>query len=279
MICLREKLNDTDLSSPFLILLSCAWCKKMEEIDHNLEDIEKINKIHRLLIEPVFIMFNNADDFLFRGIGILFLEKTQKNFPKDKNCEKNIAKLNNIFKSSYGNLHKKLFDFFSTVEEYTYLEILKRTIYEKIAPILIMNFINANIKCAQSSFRTRLYFRNEKDNFFDIGVSLDEGIVQYMTLQICEDKIPIKPNDESTYYFEVKYIERLISMYGEHRVIRATFPEEYFKDTKEERPIDFIYNITAISQNKCDFYDLYRYTDNQDWKSAISLLKRIKGEN
>jgi len=43
-------------------------------------------------------------------------------------------------------------------------------------------------------------------------------------------------------------------------------------------PADFFYKITKTSPDKCDFYNLYKFTDDQEWRSAAQLLNRLKIE-
>lgn len=145
--------------------------------------------------------------------------------------------------------------------------------------------------------------------FFDIGWALDEGSTESTTREIMDiitdknylssysefmhkekglddsefidslvDQLSARDNNKKTrYFFEVKFFEKMMSIFD-------SSDEEKRKKLKgkiafENYATTFLSNLTNYSNDKCDFYNFYHYTDNQKWKEANLLLNKILSTN
>jgi hypothetical protein len=296
MECIRklifDNIDDCTGKANFL-LLSCAWCKSVEKAKDFPE-----NKILNLLVKPLYIIAQNrvSDDAIFKMISMKLLDDLQSLFSNNEHRYKkesgSFIKAFNDFQNNMNNEdnNQDLLSLFKGISEFTYLELLKHLIYDEeyiMAVKFVLDFYSANVNILKNGFRTRYYYRKktsrdeslkldilnnnlcthypESNLFFNIGVSLDEGLAEYVTrLNFSEAS---KTEDTSPmYYFEIKYIKKLIDIIGKDLVINAYY---------NEIPAYFFYDITKNSPEVCDYYNIYSFTDNHDWKSAINLLKRI----
>lgn len=109
--------------------------------------------------------------------------------------------------------------------------------------------------------------------FFDIGWALDEGITESQTEQIMKSMFD-NYKSSGRYFFEVKFFNKLMAIFDENKrkcIIGKIAFEDY--------ATTLILNMTNYSDDKCDFYNLHYYTDNQKWKEANLLLNKILASN
>lgn len=79
---------------------------------------------------------------------------------------------------------------------------------------------------------------------------------------------------DGRYFFEVKFFNKLMSIFDEDKRKRIR-GQIAFKDYATT----FISKLTDFSDDKCDFYNFYHYTDNQNWREANLLLNKILKSN
>ena len=77
--------------------------------------------------------------------------------------------------------------------------------------------------------------------------------------------------DSHIYFTEVRFFRKLCKTIG-------VSTKEYFAQTFAGSAIEFLYKAMK-DYNPCLFYELLKYTDEQNWKVANGILKKIKGEN
>ena len=293
ILCLREEFFDNIHDSPLkasYLLLSCAFCDFCGIINGSGETIDitaSDSKLISLFVLPLFSIVRNANEkhALIRAMSMVMLEKVQDSFGGINSYdEEEIA----VFIKSYneqaqeqGNKENRkqrnLTKQYQNISECSYLELQKRVIYnEQYATALnmTMNFFLMNVGVRKQGLRSRFhYIRGErpyyKENIFmDVRRSLDEGMTEWITKILCGDSDEsIGPNqsNRSLYHTEVSFIKKLMHKFHEEKLVAAYMLEN---------PIEFIFGITRKS-HKCDFYKIYKYTDNLNWRSAIALLNRL----
>jgi hypothetical protein len=279
MLCMRDNffsmIKDSYLKS-YLLLLACAYCDSCKEKDTIvLED-----KTLTLLVLPIFSVAGNMNEkhALMRAVSIVTLEKVQDLYGGIASADElEIA----IFSKAY-NEHQKdeenntkkqvLIDLYKSISECSYLELLKRVIHAEqygIAMNMIMNFFSFNVQISGHGFYVCYSYRSEsneeKDSsiFFEIGRSLDEGQTEWLARKLT--KYDNSRNIESRYHTEVSFIQRLHNVFSE---------DEFIKAFMDANPAEFFYKLTNESE-KCCFYNLFKYTDNMDWRQAIKLLNEF----
>jgi hypothetical protein len=285
MLCLRDeifnKINDSPLKM-FLMLLSCAFCDSCKEKDTIVFD----SKYQSLFVLPIFAIARNMGEehVLFRTISIVMLEKVQDMFGGNSTIsEKEIA---NFIKAHNDNVHdndekkqqNKLVNLYQSISECSYLELIKRIVFDEqysIALNMAMNFFSFNVEIGGHGFYyCYSYKRGRKetvndDIFFEVGRMLDEGATEWLTQEICSKSDKSIAFDEARYHTEVSYIKKIFEKYSEKKVVSA-----YMGSLSDKFSLDFFYDITKAS-DKCDFYHIFKFTDCQDWRAAISLLNKL----
>lgn len=300
-LCIKEKLLEKYKCNSFLLafsLMACSWCKRMQNSDFEVSDI---NKYQMMFIQSLFCTMKQSDQTIMRMFDIFQLKKIQDRFKVDKKCDNEIQKfLKTVKKTQDGeasNSVTELHKCYKVMSEYTLLELIKRLIFHSdfsIAQTIILEYFQINVTVSSGTFRNSFYFRlKESDHvnkifishdsakyqayscepFFDIGWALDEGITQSKTEQMMKS---ILDNYKSSgrYFFEVKFINKLMSIFDEDKRKYITG-----KISFEDYASTLILKLTNYSDDKCDFYNLHYYTDNQQWKEAHLLLNKILASN
>lgn len=314
-LCLKDQLLNTFDCNKHILnlsLMSCSWCKSLQ----NNKDFEvnDDNKYQMMFIHTLFFSFKQSEEIILRQMDILILEKIQNKFKFDKKCEKTIENLIKII-LKYNKIDEiKLQKFLKEISEYTFIELIKRFIFNKdflIAQLIIVNYFYLNVEILESSFRNRLYFRVKKSDeiktmtisisdfdvkanyqyykskpFFDIGWSLDEGCTEFLTQQDMKaivENLKIFDKDyknyfENRYFFEVKFFKKFISIFDKLNV--ETRKQILNKISYNDHiSINLILKLTNYTNDKCNFFNFYYYTDNQKWKEAHLLLNSILSSN
>ncbi len=263
--CLRneieKRLPTDDKFTIALILSCCSFCKKIQ----NKAEIDKYSK---LFIEPLFISLRKDENVLIRAMGSSILENTAKLFTTSDNEEYEMRRIiAAVEKSASSGSNKYLIDCLSQVSPSTYLRLMARLHFNKIydeafAMALCLFSAKVNIHCM--AFRTQFLYEDEV--FFDIGVSLDEGCVEYLTQEVLKlsDKEPM----EDAYYFEVEFYKNIIKQFG---IGKLEIGEAIFANGGP----GLLYKYTKKA-NKCSFYDLFELSDNQNWRGVYQILRDIK---
>lgn len=277
MLCLKDKfftyLKDSDIKFN-LMLLSCAWC----DAKNKVVGVKHEFTIASLFILPIYVITScmSYNNVTCKMDMILSLDNYQKTFKNDSSFDKEAIEFIKEFDTFQQEplnieLEKLLYQQFRNISEYSYLEILKRIIHAEeyeLATYIVANFFRINVRIRKQGFRTFMYYRvseaNERKDalFYDVGVSLDEGQVQLMTQMVtgCSDEYI------SSYYLEMSFVKKMHLKYSEKIMFRSHY---------NKSPARFLYQLTKESENNCDFFNLLKFTHDQDWRSAIKLLNRL----
>lgn len=279
-ICLRKVLEEKDCFPNkkiqiSLILLCCNVCKKIEAK-------EELDKYEKLLVFPIFVSQRRIDNSLMKILGIRLLEKLAEDFgnAEDKQVEKFLTNLQKVAQGKIKYSHKWL----NNISEGTYCKIIARLYwmqnYHLLYMISIQYIFNTTI-INGSDVRTNWYHINNTEKpFFQIGIALDEGIVQTFAIELF-DSIKHKELAEEgekeksasflsdAYFFEMKFVDKLIDTFKIDRknsLCDLSFPNSCMdilaKETKEIDP--------------CDLYNLLSLSDQQKWKEVNSILKKYR---
>ena len=278
-ICLRKVLEEKGYfpNNQFkisLVLLCCNVCKKIEVK-------EELNNYEKLLVFPIFISQKRDDNSLMKMIGIGLLEKLAVEFgnAEDEKVEKFLT---NLQEAAQGKI-KYSYEWLNNISEGTYCKIAAHLYwmqcYDLLYMIAIQYIVNMTI-INGSNVRTNWYHRKNKEKpFFQIGIALDEGIVQTLTMEIC-DSDELKDLAEKgketkslaflseAYFFEMKFVDKLIDTF---KLDRKKFLGSAFSNNcldflvKETREIDY-----------CDLYNLLSLSDQQKWKEVNNILKKYR---
>ncbi|MDD3416387.1 MAG: hypothetical protein PHY47_20685 [Lachnospiraceae bacterium] len=273
-----DNVRDSDIKK-FLMLLSCDFCDSCTERGTFILD----NSLQSLFVLPIFTIARNMNEehVLFRTMSITLLEKVQETFAgkvvaDEREIVEFIDNYNGYHKDSSEMQQNMLIKSYQTINECSYLELFKRVLYDEqysVAMNMAMNFFKFNVEVGGHGFYYNYSYnrglkKSDKENiFFEIGRMLDEGATEWLTQKLCaKSDEPIKL---ARYHTEVSYIKKIIQKYTEKEVTKA-----YMSGLSGGLPLDFFYNITMPSE-KCDFYHIFKFTDSQDWRSAISLLNSL----
>ncbi len=278
-ICLRKVLEGNryfpnDQFKTRLVLLCCNVCKKIE-LKENLNNYEK------LLVFPLLVSQKRDDNFLMNMLGVGLLENLAEEFgnAEDEKVEKFLTDLQEVAQSGLKYSHEWL----NNISESTYCKIAARLYsmqcYDLLFMIAIQYIVNMTI-VKGSNVRTNWYYKkNKEEPFFQIGIALDEGIVQTLTEEICnhgEFKGLAEKGEETeslsflseAYFFEMKFFDKLIDTF---KLDRLKFLGSSFSNNcldflvKETRKIDY-----------CDLYNLLSLSDQQKWKEVNNILKKYR---
>lgn len=265
--CVKEeigkRLPEDDHFQSYLSVMCCKFCREIDE-NNSLKNIDSTLKV---IVAPLFCSLNHQENAIMRMIGCKILDDVASVFNEPENLEKEI---NAIFISIKKAIDEKsnfpLINCLKNVTVNSYIKVITNLIYQEFydtAFSLALCFINANVCLNYHGFRFQPTFKTCEKPFIDIGTSLDEGITEYLTLEMSGAK-----EIRDAYYFEVKYFKSFLERLSNHKdeIISA-----YFKG--EAIPLLF-----RLSKNcdKCLFYDLFFFTDSLQWKKAFQLIKDIE---
>ena len=279
-------------------MMCCSFCncqKNNQPVDKWLE----------LLIVPLFVIHRNLSTskeelMLQKMMGMGFLGKIKDSFPSSEDENGELSKLTDIlndFLSGKETVEQSL-NILKEIHEPTYIELLRQQIYidnYKLALLLIALYFDANITVNSHGFFYNICYRPKStgqegisiqiDPFSDQGAtidhsldpdsiilsfgrSLDEGCTEHITQQMLETSFSTPKDDiaDSVYYTEVRFIKKVESIVGKNSLMQA-----YFNSN-----LSVFYNLVKNTNNPCDFFHLYYYTDNQEWGAAMEILKRVK---
>lgn len=267
--CIREeiekRLPDDDGFTVALILSCCDYCKK---IQNNIE----IDKYNKLFIEPLWIILKNDEDTLFKAIGSYILEETAQLFKNSNDEKREFEKIVQATQKSISSGDNKyLINCLRKTSNSSYLKYMARLHSNgayNAAFAVALCFFSAKVDLIIMAFRTQFIYKKNNEIFFDIGVSLDEGCVEYFTQKIT--KLSRGKYIEDAYYFEVELYKNIVKQFG-------------LKEQEEGKVLfsnagpKFIYEHTK-NTNKCLFYDLFASSDKQNWRRTYQILKEIKEE-
>ena len=259
---IEKKLPTNDRFTIALILLCCNFCKKV----HEKSEIDKYSK---LFVEPLWISMKKEKHAFFRAMGYAILEHTAELFPSSSDEQ---AEMQNIVASakraaSSGN-NKELIDCFSSVSHSTYLKMMAQWHFYELYDAgfaAALCYLSAKADIRYMAFRTQFLYAEDNTVFFDIGVSLDEGFVEYTTQQITQ--MLGEECLEDAYYFEVEFYKKIAQTFG---IKRQEEGEVIFKNGG---PM-LLYEHTKHA-DKCAFYQLLQLSDCQNWREASQILKHI----
>ena len=276
-ICLRKifEQNTPFLNNSFrtkLVLLGCDVCKKME-------NEEKINKYEKLFIMPVLISQRTSESPLIRMAGCMILEDLANEFDNanDKEAESFLKNLELAAK------HQKQFSnqWLDGISEGTYCKIIAYLYWMQCYNLIFfigMQYIFNRAKITGSSVRTNWYYKNEEKPFFQIGIALDEGIVQTLTEQMMtcyKDKEFTKEKRKmpqsalsSAYFFEMKFVDKIIDSF---KLDKKKFLESSFTNNC----LNFLVEETE-KNDCCDLYRLLLLSDQCRWKEVNGILKKYR---
>lgn len=259
---IEKRLPTSDKFTIALILLCCNYCKKLQ----NKCEIDKYTK---LFVEPLLISMKKDERPLARAMGSAILLNTAELFPASSNEAiemKDIAE--SAKRAASSNDNKQLIDCFARVSHSTYLKMMARWHFYELYDAefaAALCYLSAKSYIHHMAFRTQFLFKENNTIFFDIGVSLDEGLVEYITQQLI-DKLGEKYLGDA-YYFEVEFYKKLAQIFGINR-------EEEFKLLLKNGGPKFLYEHTKHA-DKCVFYQLLQLSDCQNWREANQILKHI----
>lgn len=278
-ICIRKILeekgcfphNKFEIS---LILLCCNVCKKIE-VKENLNSYEK------LLVFPILLSQKRDDNSLMKMIGIELLEELAEEFG-DVEEEKVEQFLTNLREAAQGRI-KYTHEWLNNISEGTYCKIAARLYWMQCYDLLYMIAVQYIVNMTMiygSNVRTNWYHKNNKKKpFFQIGIALDEGIVQTLTMEIGDSSVfkeltengagsKSLPFLSEAYYFEMKFVDKLIDTF---KLERKQFLGSAFSDNC----LDFLVKETR-EINYCDLYNLLSLSDQQKWKNVNNILKKYR---
>lgn len=278
-ICLRKVLEEKgyfpdDRFSVNLILLCCNVCRKIEVK-------EELNNYEKLLVFPILISQKRYDNSLMQMLGIGLLEELAKEFgnAEDEEVEKFLTDLQDVAQGKIKYSHEWL----NNISEGTYCKIAAHLYwlqsYDLLFMIAIQYIVNMTIVDG-SNVRTNWYYRKNKEKpFFQIGIALDEGIVQTLTMEISNhgelkeltekgEKIESLSSFSEAYFFEMKFVDKLIDTF---KLDRTKFLGSSFSN----KCLDFLVKETR-AVDYCDLYNLLSLADQQKWKEVNNILKKYR---
>lgn len=278
-ICLRKVLEGKSYfpNNQFkvsLILLCCNVCKKIDAK-------EKLDKYEELLVFPILISQKRDENSVMKMLGIGLLEKLAEEFgnAEDEKVEKFLADLQ---KAAQGKI-KYSHEWLNNISEGTYCKIMARLYWMQCYDLLYMiaiQYIRNMTIITGSDVRTNWYHRNNKETpFFQIGIALDEGIVQAFTMELfdsVEHRELVERGEKAkslsflseAYFFEMKFVDKLIDTFKLDR-------KKFLCSPFSNNCLDFLVKETREIDH-CDLYNLLSLSDQQKWKEANSILKKYR---
>lgn len=282
-ICLRKLLEENvvfpdDHFKIELVLLFCNVCKK-------IASNEKLNKYEELFVLPIYFAQRRDDMPVIKLIGINLLENLAKEFGNADNesVKKFLTNLQQVAQGKMQFSHEWL----NNISEGTYYKIVARLYwtgnYDLLFWIAIIYINNMTVRYG-SSVRTNWYYKNNKaDNeavpFFQIGIALDEGIVETITIEIMqsdefkeliemEDKTKSSSSLSEAYFFERKFVDKIIDTFKLNR-------KEFLGSSFSPNCLNFLAEETR-KVDYCDLNNLLYLSDQQRWKEVNTILKKYR---
>lgn len=260
---IEKRLPTNDKFTIALILFCCNYCKK-------IQDKTEIDKYSRLLIEPLWISLKKDEHALFRAMGSNILENTAKLFTTSDNEEKEMRRIIAATQkaASSGN-NTYLIDCLSQVSPGAYLKLMARWHFNEIydaAFATALCYFPTKLNICYMAFRTQFISKDDNEVFFDIGVSLDEGCVEHLTQEMTKS-IGGKCIEDA-YFFEVEFYKNIVKQFDIGK-------QEEGKIMFANGGPTFLYEHTK-NVDKCSFYNLFKLSDDQNWRGAYQVLKEIK---
>jgi hypothetical protein len=267
--CLEEKISDMgETTIEFFSMIGCHCCKKMQ----NQEEIEKYTKV---LVLPLWCSFRREKNALMRAMSSMLLEKVADEFGKEKVTDKDIQgfykKLNLVVQRKI-TLEK----FFDDISETVYLKSMARLYLEEQYDAmfgLAIGYILKNLDCLRHGFRIDYEYKGI--HFFQIGVSLDEGITESLTIEMMtsgnnkrtdsQNKEGIIEQQSDAYYFEIMFCNKLLQVL---HIEKLDLLRSYFS----ANGLHFLMKLSN-GNNPCEVYDLLALSDGQNWKEANQVLR------
>lgn len=267
--CLEEKISDMgETTIEFFTMIGCHWCKKMQ----NQEEIDKFTKVLTL---PLWCSFRREKHALMRATGSMLLEKAADEFEEENITDKDIhdfyKKLNLVAQ------RKITFErFFDDISEAVYLKSMARLYFDENYDAmfgLAIGYILKNLDCPRHGFRVDYKYKGT--HFFQIGVSLDEGITESLTLEMMarennqgtdlqNEDGEIKQQSDA-YFFEMKLYNKLLQVF---HIEKLDLLRSYFS----ANGLHFLMKLSN-GNNPCEVYDLLVLSDNLKWKEANQVLR------
>lgn len=244
-------------------MLCCNYCKKVQ-------DETEIDKYRRLFVEPLWFSLKKDEHALSRAMGSYFLENTAKLFATSDNEENEMRRIIAATqKAAASGNNTCLIDCLAQVSPGAYLRQVARCHFNKLYDIAFATalcYLSAKASICYMAFRTQFICKDDNRVFFDIGVSLDEGCVEYFTQELT--KAYGGKYIADAYYFEVEFYKNIIKQFNIER--------------QDEGKIMFANGGPALlyehtkNVDKCSFYNLFQLSDDQNWRGAYQILKDIK---
>lgn len=260
---IEKRLPTDDKFTIALILFCCSYCKK-------IQNKTEIDKLYKLFVEPLWISLKKDNNALFRAMGSNILENTAKQFKNSDNEREEIQRIIAATqKAASTSDNRHLIECLSQVSPSAYLKLMARWHFDEIydaAFATALCYFSAKVNIHYMAFRTQFIYKDNNQIFFDMGVSLDEGCVEYLTQEMT--KSSGEKCMEDVYFFEVEFYKNIkkqfeLNKQEEGRVIFSNGGPK------------FLYDHTK-NLDKCLLYDLFYLSDNQNWRGVYQLLKSIK---
>lgn len=260
---IEKRLPTDDKFTIALILFCCSYCKK-------IQNKTEIDKLYKLFVEPLWISLKKDDHALFRAMGSSILENTAKQFKSPENEQEEMHHIiAATHKAASTGENRHLIECLSQISTSAYLKLMARWHFNEVydaAFATALCYFSAKVDICYMAFRTQFIYKDDNQIFFDMGVSLDEGCVEYLTQEIT--KSSGEKCMEDAYFFEVEFYKNI--------------KKQFELSTQDEGKVifsnggpTFLYNCTK-NLDKCLFYDLFYLSDNQNWREVYQILKNIK---
>lgn len=260
---IEKRLPTNDKFTIALILFCCSYCKK-------IQNKTEIDKLYKLLVEPLWISLKKEKHALFRAMGSNVLENTAKLFKNSDNEQKEMyCIIEATHKAASTGDNRYLIECLSQVSPNAYLKLMARWHFNEIydaAFATALCYLSAKVNICYMAFRTQFIYKDDNQVFFDIGVSLDEGCVEYLTQEMVKSSERKCMGD--AYYFEVEFYKNIKKQFDLNKQAEGKVIFSHGGPT-------FLYDHTK-NVDKCLFYDLFYLSDNQNWRGVYQLLKNIK---
>lgn len=267
--CLRKSLENfpafqmLDIRTK-LGLLCCNVCKK---INNN----EPLNKYEKLYVFPLLLSYRNEEHLLIRTLGSVILEDVADEFGNADT--KQIEEFFSLMKGVVEGKTRYSSSDLLKLSEGSYCKVAARIYWGEnylLLRYMALEYIVNNTIIVGSHVRNNWYHKMEDEPFFVIGVGLDEGITESITIDMLTDRESGQQeifND--AYFFERKFVDKIIDTFGFER--KEFLAGSFYKT-------DFIEFLNEASKrfDYCDFYDILSLSDKQKWKEVFSILKKYE---
>lgn len=252
-------------------LLGCHFCKN---------EFEAESKYEELLVLPLMASCKVEEDRFFRMFMCHALDDLGYKFSKEEMTDAEWNEHANRFNlcmrgnTTADDTAKALHSFLESLSESTYCHFMARLYWMAkydLMFIIAINYFYSKVKFEGSGSRTKIYYSGRRDDFklLDIGIALDEGLVEEITLEMMRVDNPGYDND--TYFFERKMLKKIAPLLN--------------LEMKELLGLSFSHDgktvvgklFESLPNNElCLLYELLDLSDNQEWKSVNEVLKKWK---